>query len=1356
MQSSGAIAAPVRQDYSLFSARPGPDPHRRRGAPGGDDALPAPSTPPPLDFAGDPAALSAVAEALRLAHGHQFNPAFASETARIDPLPHQRIAVYERMLRQDPLRFLLADDAGAGKTIMTGLYVREMLSRGRIRRVLVVPPAGLVGNWERELRTLFRLRFRIVSGADARAGNPFRGTGSDLVIVSLDTLAGGQAFGALREAGVPAYDLVVFDEAHKLAAVTENHRIRKTQRYELAEALAGGGVSADRGVSVSRDGSADWGVSAGRSASAGQNASASRSASPDRGVPADRTAPADHTASTNRTASADRFAGLGWSARHLLLLTATPHMGRDSPWHHLWRLLDPRIFSTGEALRRFPQPERVRHFIRRTKEEMVGLDGRPLYRQRACDTFSYALSSGPEGEQALYDLTTAYLRRVYNRALDNRPAVRLAMSVFQRRLASSTWALLRSFERRIGKLRQTIDDLQSGRMDAAELARRQRGLDREYREDFFDIHGAEDEAPGTPDTPGARDAGAGGGGPAAFARRRRGLDRKHREDFFDAHGAEDGAPDTPGTRDAGARNAGIRNASIRDTVTGGTGSAAGVEPADSIHAGERNESYEDAVLGAVIAVTVEELRHEIKALEDLGARARRLFESGRESKFEKLREVLEDPHHAGEKWLIFSEHRDTVEYLIRRLEGLGFSGRIARIHGGMAWPEREEQVARFRRPDGARYLVATDAAGEGINLQFCRLMVNYDVPWNPARLEQRMGRIHRYGQQRDVRIVNLIAGGTHEGRVLKVLLEKLEAIRRELRSDKVFDVIGQLFENASLREYMIEALTAEGERRVLERVGSALTGERVRGIGEWERRIYGAPPGSGEVADRLDGLRDDMERERYLQLLPGYVRRFVEKAAGLLDLEIRGDLDGLFSLAPRRAGALDPLLPALESYPAAARERLCVRRPEAVQGPAAQPDTPCIWLHPGEPVFEALSHRTLAAFGRDARRGAIFTDPRADAPYFFHLAVVSVEREPESGPDEPGTPDLFGAEATVRTGMDAANRIGADAESRAGSAKPVRPSGSAGPHHRQTIEHRLLGLRHGEDGVPAECPVEHLLLLHGAPDVPPGAVPLAGRGDVMRAEAAGFAERQVLDRLVAEHRDTVRAELPERRRRTVIGFDLHAADLAARRAKLSGRRAGAERGGAKADDALDKIKRDQRLLSAGKERALARLDAAPDRIVPGGVRFLAHALAVPAGDSGEEGERYDARVEEIAVRIALAWERERGGEVRDVSRPELARPAGLPDWPGFDLLSTHPEGEVRHIEVKGRAGRGSIRMETNEWKQACHLGERYWLYVVFDCATPAPRLLRIQDPFDKLLARSRESSEYTISAKSLVEAAEQA
>ena len=1102
-------------------------------------AAPAPpATPPLLDFAGNPDAIAAVAEAWRLAYGHQFNPAFASETARIDTLPHQRIAVYERMLRQEPLRFLLADDAGAGKTIMTGLYVREMLSRGRLRRVLVVPPAGLVGNWERELRTLFRLRFRIAAGT----GNPFRGPDSDLVIVSLDTLTGDRAFAALSDAGVVPYELVVFDEAHKLSATTEHHRVRKRRRYELAEALAGA-------------------------------------------VPAE-----------------NRFAGLGWAARHLLLLTATPHMGKDSPYHHLWRLLDPQVFSTGEAVRRFPPPQRQRHFIRRTKEEMIGLDGRPLYRKRTCATFNYALSPGPDGEQALYDRTTDYLRRTYGRALSNRPAVRLAMSVFQRRLASSTWALLRSFERRIEKLEQSVDDLQAGRINTPELQRRQRGLDRELREDFFDTHGADEDA------------------------RSNGL-------------------------------------------------------------GERNEDYEDAVLGAMTAVTVEELQQEIDQLRDLSDRACRLLETGDESKFEKLREVLEDHRYSGERWLIFSEHRDTVDYLLRRLEGLGFSGRIAQIHGAMAWPEREAQVARFRRPGGARYLVATDAAGEGINLQFCRLMVNYDIPWNPARLEQRMGRIHRYGQKHDVRIVNLVAGDTREGRVLRILLDKLDAIRRELDSDKVFDVIGRLFENVSLREYLVEALT--DEHAVAGLIERALTGDRVRSIDDQKRRVYGAPE---PASDRPGAPREEMERERYLQLLPGYVRRFVAQAAGLLDLAIRGDLDGFFSLAPRRPGAIDALLPALGGYPAAARERLCVRRPEA--------DDSCVWLHPGEPVFDALSDLVRTTFGRDAERGAIFIDPRADAPYFFHLALAAVEQEPSAGRDG-----------------------------------------------HQVIERRLMGLRHDAGESPTESAVEPLLLLRGAPGVAPGAVPLAGRGLAMRAEAAHYAERHVLERLVAEHRSAAHAELPEHRRRVSVGFSLRAAELAARRAQLAARHTGTD------DDTLARIKREQRTIAAEKERALARLDADAERIVPGGVRFLVHALAVPAADS-EESERYDTRVEEMAVRIAVAWERERGGQVSDVSRPDLARVAGLPDWPGFDLLSLHPE-EVRNIEVKGRAGQSAIQMEANEWKQACHLGACYWLYVVFDCATPSPRLVRVRDPFTKLLARSHESAVYTISANSVIEAAEQ-
>ena len=792
------------------------------------------------------------------------------------------------------------------------------------------------------------------------------------------------------------------------------------------------------------------------------------------------------------------------------------------------------------------------------------------------------------------------------------------MSVFQRRLASSTRALLRSFERRIGKLERGIDALRSGKAGAAELQRLQRSLDR--RSDFFEERGADDDG------------------------------------------------------------------------------------------GEQGEAYEDAILGAAVAVTAEEMRKEIATLEELSGRARRLLGEGRESKFEKLREVLEEPRHGGEKWLIFSEHRDTVDYLAGRLEGLGFSGQVARIHGGMGWPEREEQVEAFRRPSGARYLVATDAAGEGINLQFCRSMVNYDIPWNPARLEQRMGRIHRYGQKHDVRIVNLVAGGTHEGRVLKVLLEKLDAIRRELHSDKVFDVIGRLFENASLRDYMMEALTDDGERRVVERVAGALTGRRLRAIEERERLIYGA---GGEVAPQLDKIRRDMEREGYLRLLPGYVRRFVAKAARLLDLELRGDLDGFFSLAPRRPGALDPLLAALESYPAGARERLCVRRPDPAAGAPAE-DAPCIWLHPGEPLFDALSGQVLAAFGRDARRGAIFTDARAEAPYFLHLATAAVEREREGAAPGP-LPPAMEAEA---------------------------------PHARQIAERRLAGIRHDGNGGPAEADIEHLLLLRGAPQVAPGAVPLAGRGIAMRAEAVEFAERDILDPMVAARRKALRAELPERRRQVAAGFDYRVADLAARRAKLARNAAGPEDG-----EALDAVKREQRALADERERVLAALEGAPERIAAGGLRFLVHALAVPTADP-EEAERYDARVEEIALRIAIAWERERGARLRDVSRPELARVAGLPDWPGFDLLSTPAEGEARSIEVKGRAGDGAVQMETNEWKQACHLGERYWLYAVLGCATPAPQLLRVQNPFAKLLVSRSDSAAYTLSAAALRQAAE--
>ena len=1114
--------------------------------PAGPKGPPHPAAPPALDFAGDPNAILAVAEAHRLAFGHQFNPAFASEISRIDPLPHQRIAVYEHMLPQDPLRFLLADDAGAGKTIMTGLAVREMLCRSRIRRVLIVAPAGLVGNWERELRTLFRLGFRIVAGEDARSGNPFHGIAGDLAIVSLDTLAAERVYSRLKSAETAPYDLVVVDEAHKLAAARANNRTTKTRRYELAEALAG-------------------------------------CATP--GNP---------------------YAGLSWRCRHLLLLTATPHMGKDSPYHHLWRLLDPHAFATGEALRRLAPAARARHFIRRTKEEMVDLAGNPLYRRRSCNTFDFRLT--PQ-EQALYDATTDYLNGTFGHALGNRGAAKLALGVFQRRLASSCWALLRSFERRIERLEQAAADLQSGKTTLPALARQGRGLER--REDYFDTHSADDDY----------------------------QEGKQQE----AH-----------------------------------------------------EDFETEVLGAVTAVTIEDLQAEVETLESLRRMAQQVIDAGNEAKFVKLREVLEDDAPADtplpappEKWLVFTEHRDTLEYLVRRLEGLGYAGDIAQLHGGMDWREREEQVALFRQPDGARFCIATDAAGEGINLQFCARMANYDIPWNPARLEQRMGRIHRYGQKRDVTIANLVAASTREGRVLALLLEKLEAIRNALSSDKVFDVIGRLFDNVSLKEAMGKALTPDGEREALAAIGESLTPARVAALREAEQRIHGA---SGDVAGRLAQMQGDIERERYLQLTPGYVRQFVSASAGLLGLAIRGDLDGVFALAPEQSGALDALLPALETYDVAMRERLCVHRPQPNEAPGR------IWLHPGEPVFDALAAHMIERFASDALRGSIFIDPRATAPYLCHLAIASLQME----------------------------------------AEPTAPTTTS-----QLLERRLVAVRHNEDGEPTMSAVEPLLLLHSAPHVPPGAIPLAARATGMKAEAARLLADFAQGELADERRGILRSELPERQQRLATGFDLRAAELAMQRSALAKDAA---------NEDLAVVKAAQADLLAERTDALAALASEPARVAAGEVRFIAHALAVPP-PADDDVHRYDERVEDIAVRIATTWERERGATVQDVSKPELARNAGLPNWPGFDLLATQPNGETRRIEVKGRAGRDAIEMELNEWKQAMHLGDQYWLYVVLDCATATPELARVQDPFKRLLATGRQSTSFTIAASAIMEAA---
>lgn len=1099
-----------------------------------------------LDFTAQPDIVKVLAEGERLTLGHLMNPTFATEISSIDPLPHQRIAVYDHMLKQPRLRFLLADDAGAGKTIMSGLYIREMLSRRLLRRILIVAPAGLVGNWRRELLTLFNLPFRIITGADARADNPFQGDAGDRVIISVDTLASPRMFARLRETTVAPYDLVIFDEAHKLAADRGNDlRIRKTDRYSLAEAIAG--VQSQNG---------HW--------------------------------------------------RLGWSAHHLLLLTATPHMGKDYPYYAIWRLLEPEMLATPDAFDEYPPEQRQAHFIRRTKEEMVYLDGRPLYPKRMSDTLGYELTQGNVSEQKLYDETTDYLRFVYNKAkLLNREAARLAMSVFQRRLASSTYALLRSFERRMEKLNTLIDDIQDGKITTEQMLTLQARL---HEDDLLDTTGADDEG-----------------------------DEEH---------------------------------------------------------GEAHEAAEERLLQGVVAASLTDLLAEKEQVKELLDLARKVHDGGHESKFDKLREILTDSRFSGEKFIVFTEHRDTLEFLVRRLSGMGYTGQIAQIHGGMQYLQREEEVDRFRKPldqGGARFLICTDAAGEGINLQFCWIMINYDVPWNPARLEQRMGRIHRYGQKHDpVVITNLVAPSTREGKVLKVLLDKLEKIRKELQSDKVFDCIGRIFEGVSIKRYMELAVTEDADA-VARQLDGRLTKEQIEALAKREKSLYGT---GGDVAKDLPRLRANIEQEVYFRLLPGYTRQYIQQAAPLMDIEIEGDMEGVFSLRPLRFGAMDPLFPVLELYPEKCRENFSVARPSDRKD--------VIWLHPGEPVFErfrALATERLADIGK---RGAVFIDPSATKPYLFHMALLSVVRRADSE-----LPDLA---------------------------------------QEEILDCRLVGIRQQEGSEICMCPVEHLLLLKGGQGLPASAQRLAVVASEQKELARAYLAERIARELALDRKKALADSIPEREGFIRRGFDYQETELAVARAKHSDK---ARSGNRKAMEALEEVKRQQRELATRRQNALAVLHREPDLIAPDEVTFVAHALVVPSSDPADI-EQHNTNVEMVAMQLAQAFEEAAGAKVLDVHTPDLARLAGLPDNPGFDLLSIRPGNEKRSIEVKGRATTGDIEVSANEWAKACNIRQDYWLYAVYNCATSNPRLARVQDPFGALLAKAKGS--VLVSARQILDA----
>ena len=1054
-------------------------------------------------FRADANLVRLVAEAHRLQHAYLFNPIFATETSLIDPLPHQFIAVYEHLLKHYPLRFLLADDAGAGKTIMTGLYIQESLLRRQVKRVLIVPPAGLIGNWERELRVCFRLQFRILSSADAADTNPFADPENRLAIVSLDTLRQERMQNYFFEA--KPYDLVVFDEAHKLSARFESDgTVHKSKRYELAERIAA-------------------------------------------------------------------------QQKNLLLLTATPHMGKDDAYYFLWRLLLPEHLAAQKAFERLADEEKSKHLLRRMKEEMITFDEKPIYPPRRSQTIAYPLKQGEVSEQSLYDAVTAYCEKYFDLAGQyNRSAAKMAMMVLQRRLASSTFALLQSLIRRAEKLQTTLQNLQSGSLSAAQFEKAQQELS--------DID-------------------------------------------------------------------------IRAEKTG--------DEEEIIDGKEEAEQIDEDLERATTARSIAELEIEVSHVQELTELAKAVYNLKSESKFENLWEALQE--YQDTKVLIFTEHRDTMTFIIERLEALGFTGKVAQIHGGMRYGAREEQVEFFRDPNGAQYLVATDAAGEGINLQFCWLMVNYDIPWNPARLEQRMGRIHRYKQTRTVVLLNLISEDTREGRVLKVLLEKMQKMREELNDDKVFDVIGQQFSQISLKELITKAITENQTDASIQTINTQFTLENIQKQLEGQQKSVA----SSDVKRLLGNVHEQRESAETLRMLPAYIRSFFEEVSPMLGYRIAGDIETTFKLSRCPTSVQN----AIDGYPLNLRDGLTFSRELALPVGSEKPEA--IFLHPGEPIFDAIRTGFLEKFNTEGERGAVYFDPQADEPYLFYVARVAVVRQTDNKP--------------------------------------------------HVLNEMLVGIKYFSDGRCEETPAHLLLTL----------TPRTAQQDVsivLPADWLSFAEEvESVKKFVSENlgnpklsgiRDKLKSNLDNKKKQIQISSNLRKAELLEQRRNL---RDAVAKGVPASQSKLKNCERELNTLPTKRKEAEASLVEEIENTQLGTVSIYVQAFVTPQSTDDPVSTKTLRDAEAIALKTVIEYENKRDAEVRDVSDPNLKK--------GFDLQSRHPNGEVRYIEVKGRTGITSVELTANEWRQAANHRDRYWLYVVYHCDTDEPQLYSCRDPFGNLIAK---------------------
>lgn len=1063
----------------------------------------------PWSFDADADLLRLVSEAYRIELAHIFDPYLAVHTSDIEPLPHQISAVYEEMLSRQPLRYVLADDPGSGKTIMTGLLLKELIIRGDLKRCLIVCPGNLAEQWQDELFRKFNLRFDIMTNDKLESsvtGNAFSET--DYCIARLDKLSRNDEIQEKLKA--TDWDLIVCDEAHKMSATVWGGEVKYTKRFHLGELLSS-------------------------------------------------------------------------ITRHFLLLTATPHNGKEEDFQLFMSLIDADRFEG--QLRNSNQAIDVSDVMRRlVKEDLLKFDGTPLFPERLAYTVNYDLS--PQ-EAMLYTAVTEYVQDEFNRAdrlnSERKNTVGFALTILQRRLASSPEAIYQSLRRRRERLENWL---------AEEKLNKRATL---MSTDAYQAFSTEDA-----------------------------------DDFEDAP------------------------------------------------SGEIEEAEENIVDQATAAATIGELEAEIRSLKNLENMAKAVRASGEDRKWDELSRLLQDNKNmfdaAGqhEKLIIFTEHRDTLNYLTTKIRSLlGRDEAVVNIHGGMLRDERRKVEELFKQDKDTCILVATDAAGEGINLQRAHLMVNYDLPWNPNRLEQRFGRIHRIGQTEVCHLWNLVSKETREGMVFQRLFEKLDEERKAL-GGKVFDVLGKLtFDNRSLRDLLIEAVRYGNSPEVRAKLYQVVDNSLNR---DYLYKLLEEQALTEDTMDihRVMAIREDMERMEAHKLQPFFIESFFIKAFQSVGGKIRKREPGRYEITsvPFAVCSRDMQIgfgePVLKSY-----ERICFDKSNRnIQGLV-----PAALICPGHPLLEATIDLVRERNADVLKRGAVFVDEQ-----------------------DPGTDIrlLFYIEDSIQDGriLPNGNRRVISKNIHFVELEENEAAHSAG--YAPYLDYRALTPNEAEKMLPAINGKQWL------------------KGNI-EDFASGYAIANIIPdhfRRVRDHKlkmvEKVTKAVKERLTSEIQYWDFRAAELKTKEAAgKKNAKLNSALASRRAEDLQARLQKRLRELDAEK-----RISALPPVIVGGALIIPAGLIYQITGQQADEEILQSRNCKEIelkAMAAVMAIEKELGFDPKDVSALKC----------GYDIESEVPSsirggGEpLRFIEVKGRAkGAATVTVSKNEILTALNKPDEFILAIV--------------------------------------------